>query len=334
MSIAAAGAPRAEVGLVIYPGCQMAMVHGINDLLDIASAFSVQRGGPAVRVSHWRVQDDGGFARSFDSRPEAEQTGMPSFLLVPGRLAGPMAADEALPYAQWLREQHAQGATLVSGCSGVFVLGQTGLLDDRPATTHWLFANQFRDRFPKVRLDPDRIVIEDGEIITAGGVMAWTDLGLRLVDRLLGPTVMVETGRFMLIDPTGREQRHYSGFAPRLTHGDEAILKVQHWLQARGAKAISVTEMAGLVSMEERTFQRRFKAATGMKPIEYSQHLRIAKARELLEFTRRSVDQISWAVGYEDAAAFRKLFHRIVGLAPSDYRRRFSAGSMQEPVAV
>ena len=95
------------------------------------------------------------------------------------------------------------------------------------------------------------------------------------------------------------------------------VVFLQH---PREAKAISVGEMAKVVAMEERTFQRRFKAATGMKPIEYAQHLRMGKARELLEFTRRTVEQIAWAVGYEDAAAFRKLFHRIVGLSPGGDR--------------
>jgi transcriptional regulator GlxA family with amidase domain len=136
---------------------------------------------------------------------------------------------------------------------------------------------------------------------------------------------MLETGRFMLIDPAGREQRHYSRFAPRLNHGDEVILQVQHWLQAREARAITVGAMADRAGMEERTFLRRFKAATGQTPSEYSQLLRIGKARELLEFTRRPVDQIAWTVGYEDAGAFRKLFQRVTGLTPGEYRQRFSA---------
>lgn len=327
-----APALRAEIGLVLYPGCQMAMVHGMTDLFDIAGQFAVSYGGAPVRVSHWRLRTEGGFERCYDTHPQGGE-GNPAYLIVPGRLTGPAGADEAEPYARFMLDRHAQGTVLASNCGGAFILAATGLLAGRRATTHWLFANALQERFPDVIVDPDKIVIEDGDIITAGGLMAWTDLGLKLVDRLFGPTVMVETGRFLLVDPAGREQRHYSSFSPRLSHGDEAILKVQHWLQARGARAVSIAEMAGQAGLEERTFLRRFKAATGLKPTEYAQHLRIGKARELLEFTRRSVEQIAWTVGYEDAAAFRKLFHRIIGLSPGDYRQRFGVGRAEAEAA-
>jgi len=314
--------PKTEVGIVLYAGCQTAMVHGMTDLLQIAGEFSVKRSGPPLRVSHWQAERDGVIARTFDSHP-AGQGRFPDVAIVPGRLTGPADSEEAAPYVRWLTERHREGAILTANCGGVFMLAATGLLAGRPATTHWAFAGDFRERFPDVRLDTDKIVIEDGEIITAGGLMAWTDLGMRLVDRIFGPTIMLETGRFLLIDPAGREQRHYSSFAPRLNHGDEAILKIQHWLQAKEARAVTASAMAKQARMEERTFLRRFKAATGLTPTEYAQHLRIGKARELLEFTKRPVDQIAWSVGYEDAGAFRKLFHRIIGLSPSDYRHRF-----------
>jgi transcriptional regulator GlxA family with amidase domain len=184
-----------------------------------------------------------------------------------------------------------------------------------------------------VKLDTGRVLVDDGDIVTAGGLMAWTDLGIRLVARLLGPAVMAETSRFFLIDAAGREQMHYRSFTPRLMHGDEAIVKVQHWLQARSARAVTIADMAGQAGLEERTFLRRFKAATGMKPTEYAQHLRIDKARDLLQLTRRPIDQIAWSVGYEDPAAFRRLFQRIIGLSPSNYRRRFEANAEMEMAA-
>jgi len=98
-------------------------------------------------------------------------------------------------------------------------------------------------------------------------------------------------------------------------------------LQQGVGRGVSVSEMAGRAALEERTFLRRFKTATGMRPVEYLQHLRVGKARELLEFTRRSVDQIAWTVGYEDATAFRRVFNRVMGLSPGEYRNRFSSGT-------
>lgn len=315
----------AEVGILLYRGCQTAMVHGLTDMLTTASDFSAARGGRTLRVSHWAPDETDQFDRSFDTHPHAG--GFPDIIVTPGRLTGPVSAEEAAPFVRWLVDQHARGAVLGSNCGGAFLLAETGLLRGRSATTHWMFADLLQSRFPDVRVEPEKIVIDDGDIITAGGLMAWTDLGMRLIDRLLGPSIMVETSRFFLVDAGGREQRHYGSFAPRLTHGDEAILKVQHWLQSKGARSVSVADMAREASLEERTFLRRFKAATGVKPNEYAQCVRMEKARELLQFTKRTVDQIAWSVGYEDSTAFRRVFNRLVGLSPGDYRRRFGAES-------
>lgn len=122
----AADALSAEVGLVLYPGCQLAMVHGITDLFAIASQFSLDRGGKVLRVSHWSVNGEGAFTRTFDTRPD--QHTMPTILISPGRLSGPPDADEAAPYARWLLDRHAQGTVLASNCGGAFLLAATGLL--------------------------------------------------------------------------------------------------------------------------------------------------------------------------------------------------------------
>ena len=154
--------------------------------------------------------------------------------------------------------------------------------------------------------------------------MAWTDLGMKLVDRLLGSTIMLETARFLLVDPPGREQRYYSSFSPNLLHGDRLILNVQHWLQSNGARHATLSAMAARAGLEERTFLRRFQRATGLRPGEYCQQLRVGRAREMLEFTNDAVDQIAWSIGYEDPGSFRKVFHKVMGISPSAYRKRFS----------
>ena len=213
--------------------------------------------------------------RSFDSRPGA--VGLADVIIAPGRLSVPVTAEEAVPFARWLRAQHARGVKLASSCAAPSCWRRPGCSTGAPATTHWMFADLLQTRFPVLRVEPERIVIDDGDIITAGGLMAWTDLGMRLIDRLLGPSIMVETSRFFLVDASGREQRHYGSFAPRLTHGDRAILKVQHWLQVKGARSIGVADMAREAGLEERTFLRSFKAATGVKPTEYSQCVRMER---------------------------------------------------------
>lgn len=318
-----------EIGLVLYPGAQQAAVLGMSDLFDFASRTAAQRvqaKAPALRVSHWQPQDSGPPLRVFDSASGAPPDTAPAVLVLPPSLNPPLAPEAAAPIGAWLRERHAAGVALASVCAGAFVLGETGLLGGRTITTHWRYAEAFQDRFPGVRLDTDQLIVDDGDILTAGGAMAWTDLGMRLIDRTLGATVMVETARSLLVDPPGREQRYYSAFSPRLRHGDAAVLKVQHWLQATDAKDIALPTLAARAGLEERTFLRRFQKATGMTSTEYCQRLRVGRAREMLQFGRLPVERIAWDVGYGDPGAFRKVFTRFVGLTPGEYRRRFHAG--------
>jgi transcriptional regulator GlxA family with amidase domain len=155
--------------------------------------------------------------------------------------------------------------------------------------------------------------------------MAWTDLVLTLVARYLGPPVMLEVARRLLVDPPGREQSYYSAFAPRLNHGDGAILKVQHWLQATQAREVELAVLAAQAGLEERTFLRRFQKATGLTTTEYCQRMRVGRAQELLQSSASTADQLAWTVGYSDPGAFRKVFTKIVGLTPSEYRKRFRA---------
>jgi transcriptional regulator GlxA family with amidase domain len=316
-----------EIGLVLYPNAQMAAVLGMTDLLNSADRSARQKHqdqkGPLLRISHWQMEgQQSAPVRVFDTAPDAE--GTPTVLILPPALGEPISREMAAPCADWLRDSHGRGIILGSICAGAFLLGETGLLVRRTVTTHWAHHEQFRARFPKVRVDTDRLIIDDGDIITAGGMMAWIDLGLKLIDRFLGPTIMMEIAHSFLVDPPGREQSYYSAFSPRLSHGDSAVLKVQHWLQTTDAKEMNLATLAAHAGLEERTFLRRFQKATGLTTTEYSQRLRVGRARELLQFGTLPVDLIAWEVGYSDPGAFRKVFSRIVGLTPGEYRRRFT----------
>jgi transcriptional regulator GlxA family with amidase domain len=323
--------PTSEIALLAYPDALASALHGLTEMFLVANRIAQRHDvlkRPLLRVSHWQGQGEDVIC-SYDTAP-ADTPHAPVMVIVPPRMSDPITPDEARPFSPWLRAMHDKGAAIGSVCAGSFLLGEAGLLEGRVSTTHWSYVDAMAKRFPNSPVDGDKLMIDDGDIITAGGFMAWTDMGLRVIHRLLGPTIMLEVARFMLVDPAGREQRHYSSFAPRLNHGDSQILKVQHWLQTNGAKHIGLKDMAAQAGLEDRTFLRRFTKATGLKPTEYAQRLRVGKAREMLEFTNQSVEQISWAIGYEDPGAFRKIFQRVMGLTPVEYRQRFSAPALTD----
>ena len=313
-----------ELGVLIYQGAQLAAVHGLTDLFGVANRIAAEHESaqlPLLRVSHWQVDAHGTPARTFDSHPGPEQPMMA--VLVPPSIAE-FTEDQAPPaLLEWLRLQHAGGTVLGGVCIGSIMLARSGLLDGRSATTHWSSAKSFAASYPAVRLEADKPIVDDGDLITTAGLMAWSELGLRLVDRLMGPSVAADTARFLVIEHSASASQCGSNFAPLLRHGDGAVLKVQHWLQASGAVDVSVAAMAQEANLEERTFLRRFRNATGLKPTEYCQHLRVGKARQMLEFTNGTIDHIAWTVGYQDPGAFRTIFKKITGLSPSDYRNRF-----------
>jgi len=318
----------AEIGLLIYPGAQMAAVHGLTDLFAVANRMVHEQSAanlPLLRISHWSGSTPGmPVARVFDSHPEF--AGHPAAVLIPPSLAALPSAQSLQELAHWITRQHSAGAIIGSVCLGAFLLAETGLLAGRTVTTHWTQAKILGERFPQLKVDADKPMIDDGDLITTAGLMAWADLGLRVVERLLGPSIAMATARFLVIEHSDSAQCG-GNFSPILSHGDEAVLKVQHWLQASGAVDVSLTEMAAKAGLEERTFLRRFRAATGLKPTEYCQHLRVGKAREMLEFTNRTVDHIAWTVGYQDPGAFRSTFKKVTGLSPSDYRGRYGVGT-------
>ncbi len=306
------------IGLAAYPESQSSAIHGLQDLFTVANRFQ-EKYSDHLRPIDTRI------VRSF---PKDENH--LDALILPPSMGPRIASAKEQGVINWVRQHHQQGALVCSICAGAFPLAASGLLDGRKATTHWALASEFATKFPQVHLQADRVLIDDGDIVTAGGLMAWTDLGLRLIARFMSPALMLEVARFFLIDPGERAQSFYSSFSPNLTHGDKAILRVQHWIQTKYSEQLSVSDMAHCARLELRTFGRRFHTATGLSPSEYLQQLRIGKAREQLELSKTSVETIAREVGYMDISAFRRMFQKVVGLTPGEYRNRFSPAQLPE----
>jgi transcriptional regulator GlxA family with amidase domain len=222
---------------------------------------------------------------------------------------------------------HSQGATLCSACSGVLLLAETGLLNGKDATMHWAFASTFRQNFPQVRLRLEKVLVIAGEydqFVMSGASASWYDLVLYLVVRYVGPTAAQAISKFFALQWHSDGQAPYLVFDLPMDHEDAMIRDAQVWLSEHFFIAAPITEVVKQSGIPERSFKRRFSKATGYSPIAYIQCLRIEDAKRRLERTNASIDQISWSVGYEDAASFRRLFKRITGITPGDYRRKFS----------
>ncbi|WP_224366982.1 GlxA family transcriptional regulator [Hyalangium versicolor] len=225
----------------------------------------------------------------------------------------------------WLRRLHAAGATLASVCTGAFALAASGLLDGLRATTHWGFAETFRAAHPHVHLTVEKLIVDEGRLVTGGGVHSYFDLCTFLVERFQGHAVATETARSLLLDMGRRSQMPYAALTPTSRHGDKAIAAVQELLEKNFQDPPDVEGVAKACAMSPRTLARRFKRATGDTVHGYVQRVRIERAKELLVTTPEPVEQVALAVGYGDVTAFRKVFRSLAKVTPSDYRKTFSA---------
>src|SRR6516225_10134479 len=322
-----------ELGIVHYPGAQVACILGLTDLFGVASTIALDqqrsRQSPLC-VTHWQPlhSRDANLSCAYDSAPRGSPK--PRTLIIPPTMVNLPDPDVPAGVVSWVRNRHAAGATLVSLCSGAFILAQTGLVDGKSVATHQICAEALAKRFPQIVVDVNRRIIDHGDIVTAGGFLSWVDLGLFLIDRILGPAMRAKTARFVLSDPAAGEARYFTGFAPPRTHGDRAVLKAQEWAHMRDGRGVSLAAMATVAGLEQRTLLRRFARATGMTPIEYCRAVRIARGRELLEGGDISQKQIAQSLGYRDVPSFSRVFRKAVGSAPGAYRKRFGRNGISQ----
>jgi transcriptional regulator GlxA family with amidase domain len=256
------------------------------------------------------------------------QDAQPDVLLVPGleyrshaELIERIQQDSAA--IGLIQTLHQQGKMIATSCSGTFALAASGILDDQDATTSWWLAASFRAQFPKVRLDSSKLLVDTGQVITAGAVTAMFSVVLKLVEHYCGPELAQNTARILLIDPTRQSQAPFVSEA-LVQHPRSAFSEMlEPYLAAHLHHELSIEALSKHLNLSARTLQRKFHQVYGASPQSYVQTLRVDRAKALLETTRLSFDEICEKCGYTDSASFRKLFKRSVGLTPADYQKRF-----------
>jgi transcriptional regulator GlxA family with amidase domain len=327
--------PPAHVSLVAIPDAMVSPLSGLYEVLSSfellgtfdeampeESPFRVEIVAPADRLTKTASGLPIAVHRTIAEVDHTDIVIVPSMLIE----GGEWICGRHPEVVGWLSRMHASGAVLCSACSGVLLLAETGLLDGREATIHWAYARTFRRNFPEVRLQLAKVLVvtgERGQFVMSGASASWHDLVLYLVARHVGPTAAQAISKFMLLQWHTEGQAPYVIFEAPVDHGDAAVLGAQQWLAEHYSVRSPVEEMVRRSGLPERSFKRRFTRATGHSPIAYVQHLRVEQAKRRLERTDASIEKISWQVGYEDAASFRRLFKRITQITPGAYRRKF-----------
>lgn len=223
----------------------------------------------------------------------------------------------------WLKKQNKKGSTIAGVCAGTYILAETGLLNGKTATTHWGFANDFKKRYPKVNLQPEKIITDEGNLLCSGGCNSYIDLSVYLVEKYCGRTTALESSKAMLHDIGRNSQEPYMVYQFSKNHTDSKIKSIQRWLEENYNQAIDMRNLAENFGLSRRVFERRFKAATGNSPLFYLQRSRVEAAKNLLETGSATFNEIAFRVGYEDVGFFRKLFKKHTHLLPKEYKARF-----------
>ncbi|MFC3150355.1 GlxA family transcriptional regulator [Litoribrevibacter euphylliae] len=306
-----------NVHIINYPGALQSATHGLEELFLLANNIASEQNLTIEFVPQILQLDS-----SFDPLSTPTQ-----ILICPPSIQNTYFQNPSEELLSFINHVHRKGGILCSACAGAFLLGAAGQLNHKRVTTHWKLAEQLQSSFPDAHLQAESILINEGNLITAGGIMSWVDLGLELVAHFMSPQVMRNLGKYLIVDTGKREQRYYQSFTPRMDHGYEAILKTQHYLHKHYGDAIKIEELASQSFMTKRTFLRKFTEATGLKPLQYLQRVRIQSACNLLESTQQTAEQIAFKVGYEDVNSFRKVFTKIMGLTPTEFKDRFSVGT-------
>ena len=224
----------------------------------------------------------------------------------------------------WIRMQYHKGANIASICTGAFLLASSGLLDGKSCSTHWSAVDSFKEMFPRVYLQADRLITDEDGICTNGGAYSFLNLIIYLIEKYYDRETAILCSKVFQIEMDRNSQSPFTIFTGQKVHEDEVVNNAQSYIEHRFAEKISFEQLASLFALSRRSFDRRFIKATGNSPLEYVQRVRIESAKKAFEGSGKTVGEVMYEVGYHDEKAFRGVFRKITGMSPKNYRERYN----------
>lgn len=315
-----------RIAIPLYPKALVTGISGPMEMFHAAENLAVARHRSLEPVAMTTVSENGASVECtgglrIEPHTNLEQAGQQDLIVLAPIWGNPMTTvRQSQPLQDWLVQQHRGGATLIATGTTVCLLAETGLLDNKTATTHWYFFERFRRLYPQVELNTHQFVTFSDNIYCAGSINALSDLILYLIDQRYGSEIsrVVEQHFSHEINRTYEKPFFLQGGNQ---HHDEEIVRAQEWINQHWAEDVSLQRWCDAIDLSIRTMNRRFREATGVTPIRYLQDLRISKARELLRDTNLPVAEVAEMSGYRDQAYFARLFRQRTDMSPHEYRK-------------
>lgn len=246
-------------------------------------------------------------------------------IIVPSFLGeSEMVINKHQEMVMWLKKMHTQGSEVASMCRGSYFLAEAGLLENKPCTSHWRSTEDMQRRYPAAKVMPDMVITDQDGIYTSGGAFSSIHLVLYLIEKFCGREIGIQISKLYSIDIDRNNQAYFSVFRGQREHGDDEILKAQLYIEDNYQKPFTVEDIAEMSHMSKRNFIRRFKKATHNTPLEYIQKVKVEAAKKELEKGSQNISSLIYDVGYNDVKTFRMIFKRTTGLAPQEYRKKYS----------
>lgn len=318
-----------KTGILVYPGCTSSMITGVWDILTLANGFSgKEHTKPLFHLE--LIAENKSPINSFSGLVFTPHRNIKTkeifdIIYIPGFMG---EADNVIALNRKLIDWISKidpGKTIISAaCNGNFLLAASGKLDGKGATTHWNLIEKFQKDYGKVTLYPEKIIVDNGNVISAAGVTSYFNLALRLIQRFASAEISLSCAKIFLVDSGRKIQTPYQMLEFSKSHGDELIMKAQDWIERNYKESITLSKLERQVNTGAKTLTRRFRKVTGVTPQAYLQKLRIEVAKRLLESKDISFNEVTWEVGYNDTSSFHKAFKKETGLTPIDYRNKFS----------
>lgn len=229
----------------------------------------------------------------------------------------------------WILDHYTKGANVASMCTGAYLLASTGLLDNKNCSIHWKSAANFHKLFPKVNLKTEQIITDEQGIYTNGGGYSFLNLLLYLVEKFYDRQTAIYCSKIFQIDIARQTQSDFMIFNGQKSHGDEMVMRAQDYLENNFSEKISMEKLSEKFTVGRRNFDRRFIKATGNTPVEYLQRIKVESAKKELESSRKTVNEVMYAIGYTDIKAFREIFRRFTGVSPLEYKNKYNKAAIK-----